>query len=136
MGGAGSIQKVWSTEREQIAKGELTCGFGRTSIAGTFTIEAILWTVPMPLGTVWFQFVDTHTISIAYSFVFEGVRRTGVRTFLHHQLLAAYPDIEAIVTGAANEFSKPWLLKMGFKEDRHGHWSLRIKRPRLRKKAT
>lgn len=105
----------------------LTVNFRLTSIPGTWALECVWDHVPLPVGTVWFQWTAKEQISILNSYVPEAYRRLGVRTFLHETLISRYgKNLKIIHTQSGTEFSKPWLVKMGFRKTKSGEWTLEV----------
>lgn len=71
-----------------------------------------------PVGTVYYRWVGNRTIEIADSYVTEKLRRCGIRTAIHNELVRAYrKDVKRFITGGHTRYSKGWLEKMGFKRD-------------------
>lgn len=122
------IEANWRKTRQQIRAVDtvLKASFGNASIPGCATIEATHVDFPMPLATVWYRATYGH-IEVLNSFVFEFVRRCGLRTFLHRQLIEAYPSALLITTGAGTPDGLRWLKATGFRWRETG-WELRIRR--------
>lgn len=114
-----AIRKEVTTE---LVLGSMIYGFGRTSCPGTFTIEANLWTMAYPLAAVWYQFVDGRTIQVMNSFVTAGVRRCGLRTFLHEKMIDAYPTVNRIISDSGTREGAAWMKAVGYQRTKDGYW--------------
>lgn len=68
---------------------------------------------PVPIAVVWFELTGPE-LYIWNSFVFEHLRRRGIRTLMHEELKRRYPEIKTMATGRATGLSLPWLLARGF----------------------
>jgi len=109
------------------ARRGLSYAWGESTCPGTRTIEARHESTAAPIGIVWFCHAGNSTIEIQYSFVRESARRCGVRTWLHHKLLEGFPKTRKIITAAGTRFSRPWLVKMGFRKNpRSLDWELEV----------
>jgi len=120
------ISEYWQSLRKQIkARRDLVTMFGRAAIPGTQTIELFHYDLPMPLCVVWYQFSGLDCIQIDNSFVFEHVRRCGLRTMAHEQLLRAYPD-HWFLSGAGTKSGAAWMRAVGYRQTSSG-WEFRRK---------
>lgn len=110
----------WKTLQADIkAKRKLSFHFGRSAIPGTFTAEAYHEDCPMPLSVVWFGFFGLQWIQIQNSFTFEYVRRAGLRTYIHEEMLKAYPS-RNVLSGAGTKSGEAWMKAAGYKKTRAG----------------
>lgn len=92
-----------------------------------YSLEAFLPSFPMMMGQLWYEYGCGNSIVIWNSFVFEYVRRCGLRTQLHEELLRRNPKIRQLVTGRATADSLPWLLKMGWEfKPEMSRWELEV----------
>jgi hypothetical protein len=107
---------------------QIDYNFSNSSIPGTLSLEVTHQDMSMPIGILWYKWVGNTTLEILYSFIIEDGRRCGVRTFMHKVLIDAYPSANKIITASGNKFSKPWLIKTGFKENKDGDWVYQIKK--------
>jgi hypothetical protein len=110
------MQTGWDTTRELIKSGKtkLEFGWSETSCPGCYAIEVKPEKGTTPYGWVWYRHETGHVISISMSYVPEFLRRCGLRTAMHKELLRWFPNTRMIVTGRATESSAPWLLSQGF----------------------
>jgi len=92
----------------------LAYGFGQSAICGTFTAEAHHKEMPMPLAIVWFSFTGSVCIQILHSYVNERYRRCGLRTYLHERILAAYPDVNLLMSQHGTAAGEAWMLATGY----------------------
>lgn len=119
-----SIQKpdtFWPRVAKEVKEGKLNYGFGKSAIPGLATIEAMHVDCFAPLGTVWFRFISENQIDVVYSYVRPGVRRCGVRTYLHNKLLQTYPHAR-ITTNSGTMDGMQWMAKIGFRFNPPGEW--------------
>ncbi len=123
--------KKYEHVREQCKK-HLTVSFPRLTqgfIPGAIMVMATVETMPMPVGTLWFNHGDGSTVSILSAYVEKYVRRCGVLTALTDAVIDAYPHLNTVTTGRAwSQSSKRWMLKQGYKQRKDGSWRLKIKR--------
>lgn len=118
----------WDHARKE-ARNELALSWGwEKSCPGTSVVTATIPSMPMPVGTVWYRFHDHETLTILNSFVWEAVRRCGVRTRLHQYLLEIYPGVRKVETGYSTLDGRGWLQSAGFKRKANGDWYLRVSR--------
>jgi hypothetical protein len=112
--------EYWNTLRKKLkARNGLTMLFGRAAIPGTFTAEAYHEDCPMPLCVVWFGFFGLQGIQIQNSFTFEYVRRAGLRSFIHEQMVKAYPD-RYVLSGAGTKSGEAWMKAVGYRKTAAG----------------
>lgn len=118
----------WADTREAIRNGGIEYRSRLSTVDGTWVLEAIRETFPVPIGNVWFRFVGNKTIEILHSFVWAEVRRCGLRTKMHESMRSQYPQMK-FCTAEGNEMSTPWLEKQGFEQDEvTGDWVLMPKK--------
>jgi hypothetical protein len=108
-------------------KSRLFYGWGQSAVPGVKTIEAVHPDCGCPIGTVWFRWVSDAQIDILYSMVRPGIRRCGIRTYLHEQIVRTWPKAR-ITTNSGTLEGIAWMLKMGFKFNPAGEWVLAPKR--------
>lgn len=125
----GKPDNFWPKLRAELQhdKSRLFYGWGQSAVPGVKTIEAVHPDCGSPLGTVWFRWVSDAQIDILYSLVRPGIRRCGVRTYLHEQIVRTWPQAR-ITTNSGTLDGIAWMLKMGFRFYRPGEWVLRPKR--------
>ena len=110
----------WKTIKADIrASRKISMHWGRAAIPGTFTAEAYHEDCPMPLCVVWFGFFGLKGIEILNSFTFEYARRSGLRTYIHKQMLEAYPG-RYILSGAGTKSGEAWMRVTGYKKTAAG----------------
>lgn len=106
------------------AKRSLSHDYGHCTIPGTKTIEVRHSDIPFPLGIVWFAFCKNNTeVEIQNSFVFEKVRRCGIRRMLN-DVIFRYPSVKRIVTGGATESGEAFMRATGYRKNKDGWWEL------------
>jgi hypothetical protein len=99
-----------------------------TSAPGTLVAEFFYNTGPQPIGNVWYRYgCDDETIEILGSYVQDTERRKGIRTAIHQWMVSAHPKIRRFITAQSTRYSKPWLLKMGFKRIRDKYWEMIVR---------
>ena len=119
----------WEWAREEIRKGRVRIGYSETACPGTYAAQAMVYGLPMPIATVWFRHVGNATMDTLQSFVITPLRRCGLRTLLHRDMIKAYPECNRVVTGSGSpEGGKAWLKATGFKQNAEGDWVYRIKK--------
>lgn len=130
------MDKHWYYEQVRARRG-MTSKIISSTIPGTFIIEATIEFMPVAIGTVWFTWYGNKALETLQSYVHHQFRRLGVRTWLHEELIKAYPVVEKFVTLGTTPCSKPWLKKMGYKKDEFEDWILILeKKKKLRKLKT
>lgn len=102
-------------------KSRLFYGWGQSAVPGVKLIEAVHPDCCCPLGTVWFRWISPAQIDILYSYVRPGVRRCGLRTYLHQQLLRVWPDAR-ITTNSGTLDGIGWMQSAGFEYRKPGEW--------------
>ncbi len=102
-------------------RSRLFYGWGESAVPGVKTIEAVHPSCGCPLATVWFRWISAAQIDILYSFVRPGIRRCGIRTYLHERLLQTWPDAR-ITTNSGTLDGIAWMTKVGFKYHPPGEW--------------
>ena len=125
------VRKCVNAMRSELKSraGCLSYGYGKSGIPGTTTIEAYHEDMPMPLGVVWYSFAGLNCVQIYSSFVDGHYRRCGIRTYLHEKLLAAYPHVERVLSGAGTKSGMAWMKAVGYKKTAAG-WEYHRKKPR------
>lgn len=106
--------------REIKSRTHLSYHYGRAAIPGLDTIEAYHRDLPWPVGIVWYNFVGLNALQVLNSFVFENLRRCGVRTYLHERLLSAYPNRDLIITTSGTKSGLAWMKATGYKQTENG----------------
>jgi hypothetical protein len=108
----------WDRFRDE-ARRRLTVHFSQCECTpGTFRAEATVPSFSAPVGTVWYTWVGNHTLEIGHSFVWEKLRRCGIRTTIHRQMLEWYaPTLRRVITGAGSAEGSRWLRATGFRRD-------------------
>lgn len=104
----------------------------KTSIPGTYQIEATIDFMPVAIGTVWYRWSTLSVIELLDSYVHHQFRRLGVRTWLQGKLQENYPGAKGFMTLGATKESKPWLRKMGFQKDVERVWRLTLEKKKKR----
>jgi GNAT superfamily N-acetyltransferase len=92
---------------------------GSAALPGLYTLEVYHEGMPVPLALIWYKWSGGFILDISHMYTQERFRRIGLATKLFawlRQQEAAY-----IITGVGNEFSGPWLTKMGFEKIIDGH---------------
>ena len=126
---------LWETTRKKICEGKIRFDYAKPTSCDLIAVQAFSEDGSTFYGSVWFRHETGNVISIQQSYVPEYLRRSGVRTALHRQLLEWYPETRMIVTGRATEFSLPWLKKMGFIFNQDfDRWELAITPSKTKKK--
>ena len=111
--------------REDVqARRKLTYLHGKPGLQGCYAIEAYHDDMPVPIATVWYAFFGLTGIQTLNSYVWEQLRRCGLRTYLHEKLLAAYPKHTLVISGAGTREGKAWMKSAGFKKTANG-WEFR-----------
>lgn len=110
----------WKSLRVKLrAKDGVTLAYGESSIPGCHTIEVRHQDFPMPLAVVWFSFFGLNGIQIYNSFVFEKVRRCGLRTMIHEEMLRSYPK-HYVISGAGTTSGQAWMKATGYRKTKAG----------------
>jgi len=113
---------AWKWLREDIKEGkDIEVLWDYTNTHGTLVAQLYHKQIAFPLGNVWFR-AEGDRISILQSYVHEDLRRCGVRSRIHEEMLEWYS--EDFYTYSSTRKSKPWLEKMGFTKD-SGGWRLK-----------
>lgn len=102
-------------------RSRLFYGWGQSAVPGVKMIEAVHPDCGCPIGTVWFRWISESQIDILYSLVRPGVRRCGIRTYLHERLLETWPNAR-ITTNSGTMDGIQWMTKVGFKFNPPGEW--------------
>ena len=104
--------------------------WGETKIPGSSEIHVCVPSLPWPVGMVWYRWVGNSTIETLHSYVFERLRRCGLRTAMHESLILAYPTLKRIITASGSKAGgEAWLKASGFKRNRQtGDWEFAVKR--------
>jgi hypothetical protein len=122
----------WDDTR-RLARENLLVFYNYMTVApGTIQLTAFAPELPQPLGAVWFRFEDDDTVGILNTFVWEPVRRCGVRRRMHRQMLALWPGIRRIRTGLSTLDGRAWMKAMGYRKTATG-WELRIPKKKAAK---
>ncbi len=118
------LYKRWRRERKQARKKLQFEYLDHSQVPGTMQLAGFIGALPWPIGTVWYRFSGLKQIEVIHSYTIRWARRLGVRTALHREMLRGYPGF-SITTAEANQRSRPWLKKQGFKKKRRG-WVLKL----------
>lgn len=119
------VPEQWERYRKHCrAREHLEFRFGRAAQPGVFTAEVYHEELPGPLAVVWFNYFGLGGIQILDSFVFEYVRRCGLRTFIHEKMLAICNECELIVSGGGTESGAAWMKSVGYVKNKRG-WEFR-----------
>lgn len=120
----------WESSRNQAKDpGSRIIIFGEPRVPGCCTIQVCIPQCPMPVGTVWYRWNGNSVIEVLQSYVVGPLRRCGLRTALHNQMIDSYPTVKKIITAGANDTSKPWLKATGFRINKEsGDWEFVVKR--------
>ena len=104
--------------------------FGNTRLPGCEEIHLCVECLPWPVGMVWYRWVGNSTIETLHSYVFERLRRCGIRTALHESLIQSYPQATRFITASGSkDGGEAWLKATGFKKNRRtGDWEFVVKR--------
>jgi hypothetical protein len=111
------LWREWSHVRDEVSSG-VTVRFQDPTAAnpGIFMAIAVTPSSVVPVGVVWYSFIDKSTISVQYSWTIEWARRLGVRTALHAALVSEYSRYRIVTGGANSKASRKWLRKNGFRD--------------------
>jgi hypothetical protein len=130
--GRGKVPEQWERYRKDArARERLQFRFGRAAQAGVFTAEVYHEDLAGPLAVVWLNYFGLGGIQILNSFVFEYVRRCGLRTFIHEKLLACCNECDLILSGAGTESGAAWMKATGYVKNKNG-WEFRRPKKRSR----
>src|SRR6266566_523476 len=94
-------------------------GFGRSTVARTYYIEAMHTACPTPLATLWFRAAGPHGIQITSMYSIPLARKCGLQGLFFKKLLAKYPNVTKVVTASDTRYSRQWLRDRGFKRDKN-----------------
>ena len=101
---------------------------GYSNFPGTYILEVAHKSYPFPMATVWYRFQDNATaIEILNSFVFDKVRRCGLRTYLNKTFFEIHPGVMRIRTDTGTPDGIAWMQAVGYKKTKIG-WE--IERPK------
>lgn len=124
---AGFEPGYWDDAQRLARENLLMTGDYLKAFPGTYQITALVPEMPQPLGAVWIRFEGDTTISVLNSWVFEPVRRCGVRSAMHRHMLAIFPSCDRVVTGLSTLDGRAWMQANGYTRTKDG-WELIVQR--------
>lgn len=98
---------------------------GKCGAAGIFTTEVYHTAFLGPICVVWFNFCANDRIQVLNSYVDERLRRCGLRTMVHKQMLEWYPN-RTIVSSHGTKSGQAWMKAVGYKQTEAG-WEFKRK---------
>jgi hypothetical protein len=123
---------AWERVRQNVrARERIELRFGRAAQPGVWTAEVYHEEMRGPLAVVWFTYFGRDGIEILNSFVYEHVRRSGMRTFIHEEMLRLIADRDLIVSPGATVSGAAWMKATGYVKSKAG-WEFRRPKKRSR----
>lgn len=113
-------------EPEKMQKSEdlFEVSWRRSCVPGVNVSECMHADHACPIGTVYWRWMESDTIQICNTFVFDMCRRNGIRTRINNALFEWYPKLKHITTGPSTKDGVAWMKAYGYKQRKDGVWAV------------
>ena len=99
-------------------------------VPGTHVIEAYQQDHPAPVGAVWWRWgMGDDEVEVVNSYVMADMRRLGIRTALHHEMIRWLKPKRVITGGTSTVEGVAWMQHAGYRLDRKRNvWYYTVKK--------